>query len=60
MKFAVSKTITIDKTEREILTRFEAMIDEMDLDATQLEQLLFDIYRGKTGSDDIFIKYEDD
>ena len=60
MRFTVAKTITINKTEREILTRFEAMIDEMDLDATQLEQLLFDIYRGKTGSDDIFINYEDD
>lgn len=60
MKFTVAKTISINKTEREILTRFEEMIDEMDLNAEELEGLLFMISRGKTRSDDILINYVDD
>ena len=61
MKFNVVKTITINKTERDVLTRFEAMIDEMDLNAEEIEELLFAIYRDKDKSmGDIFINYVDD
>jgi len=63
MKFKNSTTVIINKTEREILTRFEYMIDELDLDAEELEQLLYDISRGEKDcrkKRDILIKYEDD
>ena len=60
MRFTVSKTIILNETEREILTRFEEMIDEMDLNAEELEELLFEISRGRTRSDNILINYVDD
>ena len=62
MRFTVSKTIILNETEREILTRFEEMIDEMDLNAEELEELLFEISRDKTHSagSDILISYVDD
>lgn len=59
MRFNVTKTITLNKAERDVLVRFEAMIDEMDLNAEEIEELLFAIYRDKDKSmGDIFIKYE--
>ena len=62
MRFTTTKTIILNKTERDVLTRFEAMIDEMNLNADETEQLLFDIYRDKTCSavSDILINYVDD
>lgn len=60
MRFTVAKTITLNKTEREILTHFEEMIDDMDLNAEELEELLFEISRGRTRSDNILINYVDD
>ena len=60
MRFTVSKTIILNETEREILTRFEEMIDEMDVNAEELEELLFEISRGRTRSDNILINYVDD
>lgn len=60
MEYTVTRTITLNKTERGVLTRFEAMIDEMDLNADEIEELLFAIYRDKTRSGNIFINYEDD
>jgi len=62
MRFTVTKTIILNKAERDVLTRFEAMIDEMNLNADEIEQLLFDIYRDKTHStgSDILINYVDD
>ena len=60
MRFTVSKTIILNETEREIRTRFEEMIDEMDLNAEELEELLFEISRGRTRSDNILINYVDD
>ena len=62
MRFNSSTTVIVNKTECEILTRFEQMIDELNLNAEELEQLLFDISRGKTNCKEynILIKYEDD
>ena len=62
MRFTVTKTIILNKAERDILKRFESMIDEMNLNADEIEQLLFDIYRDKTHSagSDILINYVDD
>lgn len=62
MRFTMTKAITLTKTERDVLTRFEAMIDEMHLNAEEIEQLLFDIYCDKTCSagSDILISYVED
>ena len=62
MRFTVTRTIILNKTERDILKRFESMIDEMNLNADEVEQLLFDIFRDKTHSagSDILISYVDD
>ena len=62
MRFTVTRTIILNKAERDILKRFESMIDEMNLNADEIEQLLFDVYRDKTHSagSDILINYVDD
>jgi hypothetical protein len=62
MRFTVTKTIILNKAERDVLKRFESMIDEMNLNADEIEQLLFDVYRDKTHSagSDILINYVDD
>lgn len=62
MRFTVTKTIILNKAECDILKRFESMIDEMNLNADEIEQLLFDVYRDKTHSagTNILISYVDD
>ena len=62
MRFSVTKTIILNKAERDVLKRFEEMIDQMNLNADEIEQLLFDIFRDKTHSagSDILISYVDD
>lgn len=60
MKLTTTKKITLTKAEYEVLTRFEETIDEMDLNAEEIESLLFNIYRGR-GSDDYgtLIEYDE-
>lgn len=57
----ITHKITLTKAEREVLTNFERMIDDMDLSAEELESLLWGIYWGKKSDDNgILIEYEND
>lgn len=54
-------TLTLTLTEREVLERFEQEIDEANLNAEEIKQLLFDIYHGKTNTEiNIDINYLDE
>lgn len=61
MRFTVIKTITLKKSEWDVLNTFKRLVlEEMRLEPDKLKTLLFDIQSRESRSGDINIKYEDD
>ena len=61
MKFTNGRTtLTLTLTECEVLECFKQVVDEANLSADEIKQLLFDIYRGETNTKfNININYAD-
>lgn len=57
MEYVVTKTLCLNDEDFNILNRFENIVDEMNLSAEELSDLLYDIQCRRTRSNGIIINY---